>query len=104
MFDPAIDVPVYDIIVYGEQHPATRKLSMFGSVLRDDFGPDRGVDVLIEFDPDAKMSLFGMGEIRTDLMDLIGREIDLKTPGFPGDGICDNVMRSRVTVYDQPDH
>jgi uncharacterized protein len=33
-----------------------RKLSLFGSVLRDDFRPDSDVDVLIEFEPDAQIA------------------------------------------------
>ena len=96
----AIDLPIDDIIALCEKYPI-RRLSLFGSVLRDDFGPDSDVDVLVEFEPNSGMSLFDMGEIQMDLMELIGRDVDLKTPGFLGKGIYENVMRSRVTLYER---
>ena len=55
-----------------------RKLSLFGSVLRDDFDPPRSdVDVLAEFEPDALKGVgfryFGYGET---LAAIIGRKVD----------------------------
>jgi predicted nucleotidyltransferase len=38
-----------------------RRLSLFGSILRDDFGPDSDVDVLVEFLPTVRASLFDLG-------------------------------------------
>jgi predicted nucleotidyltransferase len=102
MFNLAIELPIDEIIAYCEQHPAIRKLSLFGSVLRDDFGPDSDVDVLVEFVPNSGMSLFDMGEIQMDLMDIVGHDVDLKTPGFLGQGILEDVMRTRVMVYERP--
>jgi uncharacterized protein len=57
-----------------------RKLSLFGSVLRDDFGPDSDVDVLIEFEPGAVAGLFKMAAMEAELGRLIGRQVDLRTP------------------------
>lgn len=102
MFNLAIDVPINDIVTYCERHPSIRRLSLFGSILHDHFGPDSDVDVLVEFEPDSHISLFEMGEIQMDLMDMIGRDVDLKTPGFLGDGILETVMRTRVTIYERP--
>jgi len=58
-----------------------RRMSFFGSVLRDDFGPDSDVDVLVEFEPGVKvgLSLFAMQD---ELSALLGRNVDLNTPGF----------------------
>ena len=56
------------------------RLSLFGSILRDDFRPDSDVDVLVEFLPDRTPTLFSIARIEADLCDLIGRKIDLKTP------------------------
>ena len=55
-----------------------RRLSLFGSVLRDDFDPARSdVDVLAEFEPDALKGVgfryFGYGE---ELAAIIGRKVD----------------------------
>lgn len=58
-----------------------RKLSLFGSVLRDDFGPDSDVDVLVEFEPGyvPGLSFLAMEE---ELSELLGRKADLNTSGF----------------------
>jgi predicted nucleotidyltransferase len=53
------------------------ELALFGSVLRDDFGPDSDVDVLVTFAPDAGWSLFDIVEMQEELKDLFGREVDL---------------------------
>jgi len=57
-----------------------RRLSFFGSVLRDDFGPDSDVDVLVEFQPDSTPGYFGMARMDRDLTAIIGRKIDFRTP------------------------
>jgi predicted nucleotidyltransferase len=58
-----------------------RKLSLFGSVLREDFSPASDVDVLIEFLPGKApgLAFFGYAE---QLAAIIGHPIDLNTPGF----------------------
>ena len=53
------------------------ELALFGSVLRDDFRADSDVDVLISFGPEAHPSLLELVELREDLKDLFGREVDL---------------------------
>lgn len=57
-----------------------RKLSLFGSVLRDDFTPTSDIDVLVEFQPGGKIGLFKMAHMENELSDLIGRKVDLRTP------------------------
>ena len=54
-----------------------KELSLFGSVLRDDFGPDSDIDVLVVFAEDAEWSLWDIVEIRDELKTLFGREVDL---------------------------
>ena len=54
-----------------------RELALFGSVLREDFGPDSDVDVLVEFERDAKHTLFGRMQMVEELEDLFGRKVDL---------------------------
>ena len=53
------------------------ELALFGSVLRDDFGPDSDVDVLIEFAKDADWSLFEWVDMIEELKGIFGREVDL---------------------------
>lgn len=56
-----------------------RKLSLFGSILRDDFGPDSDVDVLVEFEPGMAPGLFRIAGMEIDLSEMIGRKVDLRT-------------------------
>ena len=58
-----------------------RKLSLFGSVLRSDFGPQSDVDVLVEFDPQHTPGFFRLSEMEKELSRLFdGRRVDLRTP------------------------
>ena len=53
------------------------ELSLFGSVLRDDFGPESDVDVLVRFDPQARHTLFDLAQMQDELSALLDREVDL---------------------------
>ncbi len=57
------------------------KLEVFGSVLRDDFGPDSDVDFLVTFDPEARWTLFDLVHAETELSSLVGRPVDLVERG-----------------------
>jgi hypothetical protein len=53
------------------------ELALFGSVLRDDFSPNSDIDVLIEFDPEARWTLLDFVQMRDELASIFGREVDL---------------------------
>ena len=53
------------------------KLEVFGSILRDDFGPDSDVDFLVTFDPSARLSLFDLVHAEDELTSIVGRSVDL---------------------------
>lgn len=78
-----------------------RKLSLFGSVLRDDFDPQRSdVDVLAEFAPGALKGVgfryFGYGD---ELSTILGCRVDLCSR--LNDHIRDQVLREALTIYEQ---
>ncbi len=54
-----------------------KELALFGSVLREDFRRDSDIDVLVSFHPEAAWSLWDLVDMRDQLRDLFGREIDL---------------------------
>ncbi len=54
-----------------------RELALFGSALRDDFGPESDVDVLVSFDADAPWSLWDLITMRDELATVFGRAVDL---------------------------
>lgn len=76
-----------------------RRLSFFGSVLRDDFTSDSDVDVLVEFEPGKTpgLAFFGMQD---ELSELLGRKVDLNTPQFISRYFRDQVLRDAQVVYD----
>ena len=55
------------------------ELALFGSVLRDDFGPHSDIDILIRFRTERTPGLFGIAEMERELGDLFGRRVDLVT-------------------------
>ncbi len=54
-----------------------RELSLFGSALRDDFGPDSDVDLLVTFDPDAEWSLLDHVQMEEEFSSILNRKVDL---------------------------
>jgi uncharacterized protein len=56
-----------------------RRLALFGSILRDDFGPNSDVDVLVEFYPGVRTGLRFFA-IQDELSEILGRKVDLNTP------------------------
>ncbi len=64
------------------RHNPIQRLAFFGSVLRDDFGPRSDVDVLVEFTPQAQVTLLDMVRVQDELSEIIGRRVDLRTKGF----------------------
>ena len=78
-----------------------RKLSLFGSVLRDDFDSQHSdVDVLVEMDPAARTGFrfFGYGD---ELAGIIGRSVDLNTPAMLNRDYRDIVLREALPIYEQ---
>jgi predicted nucleotidyltransferase len=57
-----------------------QRLALFGSVLRDDFTPESDVDVLVEFEP-GHVPGFAFFDLQEELSGLLGRKVDLHTPG-----------------------
>jgi uncharacterized protein len=71
-----IAVPAEDLAAFCRKWKI-RELSLFGSVLRDDFRPDSDVDVLVSFEPDAPWSYWEFSQMQDELQVLFGRPIDL---------------------------
>jgi len=74
------------------------RLSLFGSILRDDFSPQSDIDVLVEFDGPSP-SLLDLGGMQVELTEMFGRFVDLKTWGFIHDRIRPRVERERKVQY-----
>ena len=76
------------------------RLSFFGSVLRDDFTPGSDVDVLVEFEPTARVGYFELYDIEQELSSLLGgRKIDMITPQGVSKYFRDKVMTTAELQY-----
>jgi predicted nucleotidyltransferase len=78
-----------------------RKLALFGSVLRRDFRPDSDVDVLVEYEPDAKVTYLDMAGQEIELSRMIGRKVDLREPGELSRYFRDKVVATAVSIYER---
>ena len=74
-----IEIPPKQIEAFCRKHHI-RKLSLFGSVLREDFGPESDVDVLVEFDPGQVVGLLRLAGMEIELSSILKRKVDLRTP------------------------
>jgi uncharacterized protein len=81
------------------QRNGIRKLSLFGSVLTDRFGPESDVDVLVEFEPDYHIGLIGLAGLEFELSEILGRQVDLRTPQDLSRYFRDSVMSSAEVQY-----
>jgi len=78
------------------------ELALFGSVLRDDFGPESDVDVLVTFAADARVGLIILGKMEIELgelAELLGRKVDLVTKGGLKSIIRDRVLATSEVLY-----
>lgn len=76
------------------------KLALFGSVLRDDFGPDSDVDVLVEFEPGKVPGLIRLAGMELDLSPFFGgRKIDLRTSEDLSRYFRDQVVATAEGIY-----
>jgi predicted nucleotidyltransferase len=75
-----------------------KKLSLFGSVLRDDFGPDSDVDVLVEFETGHTPG-FAIIDMENELSGMVGRKVDMRTPNDLSRYFRDRVVRESRVEY-----
>lgn len=93
-----IEIPKTDLEEFCQRNRIS-KLALFGSVLRSDFSPDSDVDMLVEFEPGAKVGL-NFFAIEQELSELLGYKVDLNTPGFLSKYFRDRIMAEAESLYD----
>ena len=80
MSGAAIDIPMEAVKEFCRRWKV-KELALFGSVLREDFGPASDVDVLVEFSEEARWSLFEWVDMIEELKAIFGCEVDLVSKG-----------------------
>ncbi len=71
-----IEIPTAEIASFCNRWKV-KELAVFGSFLRDSFGPDSDIDLLVSFAPDARWGLFDLVTMQEELQAVLGREVDL---------------------------
>jgi predicted nucleotidyltransferase len=94
-----IEIPRASIETFCKRH-GVKKLAFFGSVLRDDFDPEKSdVDVLIEFEPAKRVGYVGLGAMELELSAMLGVHVDLRTPSELSRYFRDEVMATAEVGY-----
>lgn len=96
-----IEIPKEKIADFCRRHHI-RSLALFGSVLRDDFGPDSDIDVLVEFEPGHVPGLIRLAGMELELADILGgRKVDMNTPQCLSPYFRDQVLAEAEVQYVQ---
>lgn len=99
---PRIDIPKERIADFCRRHHI-RRLSLFGSVLRDDFRPDSDVDVLVEFEEGKAPGLIRLAGMELELSAVLGgRKVDMNTPACLSQYFRDRVKKEAELQYAEP--
>jgi predicted nucleotidyltransferase len=94
----AVSIPRDSVAAFCQRHHVQR-LALFGSVLREDFGPDSDVDVLVEFEAGHVPGFLGMAGLELELSDLFGHQVDLRTPQELSRYFREDVLRTSEVQY-----
>jgi len=98
MMKKKITIPKEKIAEFCKQNHI-RKLSIFGSALRNDFEVKSDIDVLVEFEHGTRVGLIGLSVMEKELSDLVGHKVDLNTPGFLSKYYRDQVLSEAKVHY-----
>ena len=77
-----------------------RKLSLFGSMQRDEMHPKSDIDLLVEFEPGHVPGLITLAGIEIELTKMFGKKIDLRTSGDLSRYFRDHVVNTAEVQYE----
>jgi len=80
------------------QQFAVRQLRLFGSTLRGEAGDASDIDLLVDYDPAARVGLFAFVRLQRRLSELLGRRVDLATPDALHPALREGILREAVRV------
>ena len=95
-----IDIPKPKIADFCRRN-RIRRLALFGSVVRDDFEPESDVDVLVEFEPGARVGLITLAGMEIELSQLLGQKAEIHTVKGLNPYFRDNVLAAAEVQYEQ---
>ena len=80
------------------QQFAVRELRLFGSTLRGEADDTSDIDLLVDYDPAARVGLFAFVRLQRRLSELLGRRVDLATPDALHPALREGILREAVRV------
>jgi uncharacterized protein len=92
------DLPVDKIIDFCRRN-RVQELALFGSILTEHFGDESDIDLLITFQPGARVGFLALARAQRELEDLLGRKVDLVPKGGLKPAIRDSVLASARVLY-----
>lgn len=95
---PALSVPAGALADICQRYHV-RELAVFGSALRDDFGTESDLDVLVEFAPGAPIGLIELSRLQRELSALVGRQVDVVPKAGLKEAIRQEVLAQAEVVY-----
>lgn len=96
----ALDATYSDIVKFCRRWKIV-EFALFGSVLREDFNEESDVDVLVSFEPKAPWSLFDLIQMKEELAEIFGREVDLvEKEGLRNPYRMKSILNTRKVIYD----
>ena len=77
-----------------------KELSLFGSAVRGEMRPDSDIDLLVEFMPDANVSLFGHFDAEEELSRLVGKKVDLVSKTALRGRLRNEILAEARSIYE----
>jgi predicted nucleotidyltransferase len=96
-----VHIPARALAAIARAHHLQR-IRLFGSAARGSLGPSSDVDVLVEPRSDAALSLLDLTRIESELEDILGRHVDIATPGNLSSDVRERIEQEAVTLFGRP--
>lgn len=96
---PRIPIPRAEVAAFCQRN-RIRKLSLFGSVIRDDFGPESDIDVLVEFEPGTRVGYIALMRMQRELGAILGRRTEIVRPAGLREWLRKEVLGSAELQYE----
>jgi len=94
----SIEIPDETLQRFCERYKI-RRMALFGSALRDDFRPDSDVDLLVVFEPSARVTFMTLGSMKRELSNLFNRSVDIVPQAGLKPAIREEVIASSKELY-----
>lgn len=95
----AHDLPVDALRAFARSR-GLRRLSLFGSVLNGQAGEGSDIDLLVELPPGHAFGLLELAEMESELTELLGMPVDLRTPAELSPLFRNEILREAEVLYD----